>query len=83
MEENNIEWLFLDEATRDLLKAQGFIVKNREVKIEVISEETENGFRTVKFNFNRDFLEAYLDVRYERGGNYQLTRDSKTKIGQV
>jgi hypothetical protein len=71
-----------DKDDRDLLLHANPNIKTRgsELLLDLIKDETENGFNTISFEVDRKELEAYLDVRYESGGAYQLTSESRKNI---
>jgi LysM repeat protein len=81
------EWIHMRAEDLKHLQKLGLPVKVNEVEVEVTNDETDNGFRTVSFSFmgprapkNLGELQVYLDTRYERGGPYQFTNDSKEKL---
>jgi len=65
----------------ELLKNRGLEVQGNEVDVDVTDDEEDNGFQTISFNAGECRLQVYLDVRYERGGPYQFTSESKGRLG--
>ena len=67
--------MFPDDLTA--LKQRGMSVNDWEVAVDVTQSEINNGFRTISFSCGIYELQAYLDIRNERGGAYQFTFESR------
>lgn len=74
------EHIHMRKSDLELLERRGLPVQGVAVIVEVAKEEQYNGFRTVCFYVGRDAVEVYLDIRNERGGPYQFTRQSKQTL---
>lgn len=77
------EWIRMRSSDLERLSDLGLAVNGDNVEVEVVNEVIENGFRTVSFLAGRHALQVYLDTRYERGGAYQLSSESKEKLNSL
>ena len=64
----------------ELLKNRGLEVQGNVAEVDLTDDELDNGFHTISFNAGECRLQVYLDVRYERGGPYQFTSESKGRL---
>lgn len=59
------------------------IVSDIEIAVNLTVDETKHGFNTIGFVCGDLHVLAYLDTRYEAGGPYQLTSESRHALESV